>query len=77
MSATLVRTWDSAKLDALLIALSEAVVEHIGDEVRRGISDEQSFGQQLGYWMYELLGCQDGPRPPAPPLTIKGPLFDV
>jgi hypothetical protein len=70
------RTWDTSKLDELLTEIHSSVVRGVEDA--RLIADDEGEEaptyQVVGYWMYRLLECQDGPLPEAA-RSINGPLF--
>lgn len=66
-TAKAARIWDTSKLDELLTEIHQSVV--IGIEESEG-----EVAQAVGYWMYRLLECQDGPLPETA-RSINGPLF--
>jgi hypothetical protein len=68
------RTWDTAKLDALMIDIHGTVATGIEMERTDQIPDEESTARVIGYWMYRLLGCQDQPLPERV-RTVSGPLL--
>jgi hypothetical protein len=69
------RAWDTGKLDELLLEIHQRVVAGI-KEAEGGDEDETAgvVAECIGYWMYRLAECQDGPLPQIM-RTVEGPLF--